>query len=448
MSAPQLFLIGSTYGAMTAAAAIDAGLVPEGERILIAANVARMPEASEDFFDLPHVQPLLSRFDRIEYLNELVAPRIPTGWTPRPEEWPVLERLLRRAWNLGDGPVGLHLQSVQVAPSRTIANIFVGAPISVIGDGLMSYSPIRDRLRRELAGRVTRVMYADVVPGVTPTLFTEEEADLAPIAVDAFRKILDGVIADVVDPALDALDDGTSTALVLGQYLADLGILTELEEQVQQQQMIDRAAASGADRVVFKPHPGALPSALVPLIEHAQRRGIRLDVHRGPALAEAVAVRLNARSVVAGFSTALPTLQTVYGIPIEAIGTGMLLQRLDPFENSNRIPVVIIDALTRAEAPQYQDADVLQELVDTVAYCMQPMIVRQLRPRAEAFLAAVPQSERLRYVGGRRLSELNLPGAAKRTLWTGGYSYLEQGKLTVAGVRRRAERAWKVFRGI
>lgn len=442
----QLFAVATAYGAMTAAAAIDAGIVPDGERVLLAANATRVPETADDYIDLPQLRAVHDRFDRVERLNDLVAPILPTQWQPRVEDMPMLERLLRRAWGLGDGPVELYLQNLQVPPARTLAAIFVGSSITVIGDGLMTYSPIRARLPRDIAGRVTEVAYADVVPGVTPALFTEVEATRVPVAVDAFRGVLDEVSADVDDPQLETLDDGTPTALVLGQYLADLGILTAEEEADQQREMIDIAARSGAERIVFKPHPAALPSSLDAVRRHAAETGRTFVVHTGPAPAEAVAARLRARSVVAGFSSALPTVHALYGTPVASVGNAMLLHRLNPFENSNRVPVTLVDALTRPDSP-YTQADALQQLVDTVAYCMQPKIMRHLRPTAERFLAAAPAIERERYFTVARLTQLGLPGGAGRSGLVGSYSRWEQSQLAAAGIRRRIDRAWKVLKG-
>ena len=45
------------------------------------------------------------------------------------------------------------------------------------------------------------------------------------------------------------------------------------------------------------------------------------------------------------FSTALCTASAFYGIPVARIGTEPLLDRLTPYQNSNRVPVTLVDAL-------------------------------------------------------------------------------------------------------
>ena len=43
-------------------------------------------------------------------------------------------------------------------------SLFPNARITIIGDGLMTYSPIRVKLPRSVVARIGRVVYADVVP--------------------------------------------------------------------------------------------------------------------------------------------------------------------------------------------------------------------------------------------------------------------------------------------
>jgi hypothetical protein len=129
----------------------------------------------------------------------------------------------------------------------------------------------------------------------------------------------------------------------------------------------------------------------------------------------------------------------------------MLLHRLDPFENSNRVPVTIIDALTRPDSP-YRTPATMQGLVDAVGYCMQPMIVSHLRTRAERVLHGMDEAERHRYFSRRRLAELSLPGG-RHTFFTraltptGDVTRVEELRLTITGAQRRFGRAMKALQG-
>lgn len=446
----QLFALHSAYGLATAAAAIDEGHAPaSGPRILVAVNSARIPETSVGLDAQPHLASLRSRLDRIESLDELLAPLHPSSWEPADADLPVLHRLLTRAWNLDDD-LELFVQSPQVAPARTLMSLFPEARITVIGDGLMTYSPIRVPLPRTVVERIGRVIYADVVPGVTPLVFTESGAERVPVAPARLRQVLAETAA--ADPQLNARADGAPTGLVLGQYLAALGLMEQHEEIDLQRQMVDRAAASGVDRIVFKPHPSAPPAVTGAVRARAEQHGVAFLEYRGALSAELVAERVDAAVVVAGFSTALPTVQTLFGRRIAAVGTTTVLRRLMPYENSNRVPATIVDALTRSESP-YREPERLQLLVDAVGYAMQPAIVSHLRPRAEELLGRLDPAERDRYFSAARLAELRLPGAAsegpgRRMLRSaGGVGRVEELRLTISGARRRAARAWKAVRG-
>lgn len=448
----QLFQVHSVYGLMTIVAAIDAGLVPDaqGPRILISANTAMVPETAPDLHELDYVQSLLSRFDRVESLNAVLDPVLPTKWNPPEDHLPMLERLLRNAWGVGSGIVEFFTQSPQVAPAKTMLRIFAGGPVSIIGDGLMTYSPIRDRMPRSIISRVVAVIYADVVPGVAPVLFTEVGAARVPVPVPAFAAVMSEAADGIRDPRIDALAGSTApTALVLGQYLAALGLVTGEEELAMQREMLTMAYGWGAERVVFKPHPSAPPTMAEALRAYAEALGMQWALYTGDVPAEILAERLGVIGVAAGFSTALPTARALHGTPIGSVGTQALLRRLTPHQNSNRMPVTLIDAITRVDGA-YADPARLQQLVDTMGYYMQPWIMSASAPGAESFLASLDPMERHRYFGTARLTELGLPGGAdsiEASLQFAASSRREQLRLTARGAKRRLGRAWKELKG-
>ncbi|MFI8633022.1 polysialyltransferase family glycosyltransferase [Microbacterium sp. NPDC077663] len=447
----QIFVLNSAYGLMTAVAAMDAGAIPASPsgRILIAVNAAIIPEAAPGIVDAPELATLRARFDRVVDLNELLAPERPPHWRVTANEGPVLERLLRQAWGIGDADVELFLQSPQVAPSRVFMDVFAGADVVIVGDGLMTYSPIRNRWPHTVAGRVTAVVYADTVPGVEPLLFPD--AARTSVTPAALRAVVAEVAAATDDPAIAALEGLDRPALILGQYLSALKLISPDEELRMQGEMIDRALEWRPGAIVFKPHPSSAPALIDDLAAHAASRGVAFTVFRGGTPAEVLALRAPFVGAVAGFSTALPTLQALTGLPIAAVGTELLLQRLTPFENGNRIPVTIIDALTRTDSP-YRD-ERMQLLVDAVGYAMQPVITAHLRPRAEEFLGAATAAERHRYFARTRLTSLGLPGGSTPGRLTrvlgprDGASRITEVQLALRGAQRRSKRAWKALRG-
>lgn len=450
----QLFALHSAYGLATAVAAIDEGLFAhDGDRLLVPFVSARIPETVVGIAADPALHALRARFDRVEDLDALLGPRHPSAWEPPAEDRAVLERLLVRAWALDADDLELVVQSPQVAPARTLMSIFPRARLTIVGDGLMTYSPMRVALGHTVASRITRVVHADVVPGIVPLVGAPGAASVA-VPTEALRRVLletdpGGAVAD---EAGRALDDATPTVLVLGQYLSALGLISEREEIALQRDLIDRAAAWSPERIVFKPHPAAPPLRIDAVRERALLHGIEFVEYRGALAAELLAHRLDARAVVAAFSTALPTAHTLFGSEIGAAGTAMLLARLAPYENSNRVPLTIVDALTRSDSP-YADPTRLQELIDAVGYAMQPEIAGHLRHRAEALLRTLPAEERDRYFSPERLAALHLPGApAEGRLRAalrpaGGTGRVEELRLTALGARRRAARAWRAIRG-
>lgn len=450
----QVFALHSSYGLMTAVAAIDEGLIPEnGQRLLLSVNSARVPETAVGIDEAPRLRSLRDRFDRVVSLNALVAPMHPTAWQPLAQDLALLERLFTEAWSLDDD-LELFVQSPQVAPARTLMSLFPNASIGVIGDGLMTYSPIRVRLPRTVVERVGRVIHTDVVPGVEPLVFGESGAQRIPVPPVRLRTIMNEVGDAAVDLELEELlVAGERPALILGQYLSALGLVTQAEEIALQQDMVDRAHAERVDRIVFKPHPAAPPVTTHAVRERARRHGVAFVEYRGELPAEFVAERLDAAIVIAGFSTALPTVRALYDRPVASVGAHTLLQRLTPYENSNRMPATIVDAMTRPGSP-YRAPGRMQELVDAVGYCMQPKIMAHLRPGAEELLARLDAAESRRYFDPERLRALRLPGAPRegklRSVLrsAGNVGRLEEVRLTISGARQRAARVWKVARGL
>jgi hypothetical protein len=445
----QVFALHSAYGLATAAAAIDAGLLGrdgERERILVPFTSSRVPETAVGIADDPVVAPLRGRFERVEPLEELLGPLHPSSWEPAEADLPMLERLLVRAWRLDPRNLELFVQSPQVAPARTLMMLFPHARITIVGDGLMTYSPMRVRLPYAVAARIERVVHADVVPGVRP-LVGSPRAEVVPVPPQAFAAVL-----RETDAGDAATDHESPSVLVLGQYLSALGLMTPAEEVNLQKQLIDRAAQWAPQRIVFKPHPAAPPLVTAAVRDRAKVHGIDFVEYRGPLAAELLAERLDVRAVVAGFSTALPTVHTLFGRAIGSAGNERVLAALTPYENSNRIPATLVDALTRDDSP-YQDAARLQLLVDAVGYAMQPENAAHLRGRAEELLRDLEAGERDRYFAPRRLAELQLPGAPRESALrralrpAGGVGRVEEWRLHALGARRRVGRAWRALRG-
>lgn len=416
----QIIAASTLYGAATVCAALDAGLFgprAEHRRILVVCNTAAIPEITPPLHRTASFEALRHRFDEVRYWNEEIEPYHPSGWTPRQEDVPILQRLMRHSWGLGDAPLELVVESIQVSPARAITAVFDEGPVHVYADGLMSYGPTRNVLPPLLHGRIRRLLHLDLVPGLRPLLLSEYGVEPRAVPDRAFLDVLAEIGRTVPTPERTA---EPGCALLLGQYLSALGLISAAEEEELHARMVRGAIAAGLTDIVFKPHPSA-PAGLTSALEKAAAEaGATLRVLDDPVLAETLFERLRPALVVGCFSTALLTASALYGLPVARVGTELLLERLTPYENSNRIPVTVVDALLPdLEAPGFKaapppdpagTADRIGPLVTAVGYCMQGKAYPHLAEEAAGWLAAHYGPATARYFKRRRLTALGLPG--------------------------------------
>ncbi|MGW2558962.1 polysialyltransferase family glycosyltransferase [Streptomyces sp. NPDC001514] len=419
----QIFEVSTLYGAATLAAALDTGQFgprEEVRRLLLVSNNAEVPETALRLDAMTGYDRIAARFDEVIDWNEAIRPQHPGSWGPRTDEAPLWQRAFRTTWGLGSGPVELIVESIQVNPARALAAIFAESPVQVYADGLMSYGPTRDELPQQIACRIQRLLHLDLVPGLRPLLLSEFGVEPELVPDDAFRKVLAEIAESAAeDRQLTQAVEAAPTALLLGQYMAALGIITGEEEEDLHVRMLRGAAAAGHRSVIFKPHPTAPARYSLALNEAAAETGVKLTVLDGPLLAETFYERCRPQLVVGCFSTAMLTAAVYYDIPVARVGTETVLERLTPYENSNRMPLVIVDHvvpdLELGVAPAVPGAapDTLEPLVRAVGYCMQPNLHRGLRGEVVGLLDEGRGDENTgRYFPRARLTDLELPGGA------------------------------------
>lgn len=323
-----------------------------------------------------------------------------------------------------------------------IAEIFTGVPIDVYADGLMSYGPTRNKIDPLIGTRVRRLLHLDLVPGLKPLLLTEFGVTSQIVPTEAFLKVL-GELGDAHDVAA-SVPSVDAPALLLGQYLSALGLISAAEEEELHLRMMRGAVGLGHTRLVFKPHPTAPARWSQAMETEAAKLGAELTVLdsgvlTAPVLAEVLYQRMRPALVVGCFSTALLTASTFYGLPVARVGTETLLERLSPFENSNRVPVTLVDAVVpdlggrgTATQPVAVAPAELNELITAVGFTMQPKIYPQLRSAAERYLSAHLTATTWRYFKRKRLTSLGLPGGVPSQ-----FAFLPRN----AAVRRVARRA-------
>ncbi|MGW2682928.1 alpha-2,8-polysialyltransferase family protein [Streptomyces sp. NPDC001414] len=440
----QIFQASTLYGTATLAAALDSGAFgPADRRILLVCNNAATPETTPGLDAAPGFERLRDRFDEVISYNETIFPFHPGGWAPRLEDFPLWERFLRHEWRLGDDDVEFAVESIQVNPSLSLTQIFTGAPVTVYADGLMSYGPTRNKIDPLVGTRVDRVLHLDLVPGLKPMLLTEFGVPAEVVPTVAFTKVL----AELA-PGGDQLPQIEEPALLLGQYLSALGILSPEQEEDLHVRMLRGAVELGHTKVVFKPHPSA-PARFARTLElEAEKLGADLTVLDTTVLAEVLYQRMRPALVVGCFSTALLTASALYGLPTARVGTDTLLDKLVPYENSNRVPVTVVDALlpslTDRKAVEEQRAlltvEELSALLRAMSFAMQPKIYPQLRRETERYLSKHLNDTTIRYFKRKRLTSLALPGGVPAQL-----GFLPR-NATVRRMARRARNLRRVVR--
>lgn len=420
----QLVVASTFFQCLTLVAAIDAGALPEAdERILVLADGSQTPELTVPLAEQDGFAVVAARFDRVVDLAALLYPRRPVQFAPRLDEHPVWERLLRSHWLLGDEPVQVIMDFVQVNPAYSLAGIFAEAELWTHSDGLMTYSPTRRSLPLRISQRLSGLVHLDLVPGLRPKMLTEYGVEQRRVPLRSLWPVLDEVLqSSPPGAATDA--DGRPTALVLGQYLSSLGVVSAEEEIALNARLVGEAARRGAEVCVFKPHPAAPPARTRTLQAAARAAGVELVVDTSHEIAELTMRRRKPHWVISCFSTGLASARYLLGIDAVAVGTAEMLVRLNPYENSNRVPLVLADVLftDRAvggigfAAPDETDGTDLrldlQRLVDAVAYCMQPQLLADSVDAVHDYLVVVEDEPGLlaTLFRRRRLTALGLPG--------------------------------------
>lgn len=436
----QIIEISTQYQLANISALIRAGRLGDQDerRILVVANNSFAPELTPAADAMPGSTGLLADFDAVVDWNATIWPNHPKAFGISGERAPIMERALRREWDIADDEeLELIVESLPSHPAGALTQIFATADISVHSDGLMSYGPIRNPLTLPQWQRLKTIFYTDLLPGITPRQLAEHNPNRVVLPTADLARVIDEMTTEVADELADAHLDAPieGSALVLGQYLAQLDLITAEEELDLHLQMLDVVKAAGLTTVIFKPHPTSARTTTGPLRRRCEELGLDFVLADVPLLAEIVVSATRPELVVSCFSTGLATAKGLYGCETAAVGTTKLLAALAPYQNSNRIPLTIVDALHSgryslpgdlAEAgPQSRessgsgaagaDAQVgatkdLNPLIDAVTYCMQSDSASYLRQNAIEFLAGAVGGPDMKYFKRKRLTKLDLPG--------------------------------------
>ncbi len=234
------------------------------------------------------------------------------------------------------------------------------------------------------------------------------------VPVEAFLAVLRTIEPAPREPATDG-----PVVLVVGQYLADLGLLTPEEDLA----LLDRMIAVAIEvepeaAVLVRAHPRASVRGQERAMD--RYRALGYDVRPAPAvgLVETLFTDLDVRAVVSCFSTALFTARSL-GIRTVSVGAREMLRTLRPYQNSNRVAIVLADLLSEraplsggGTEPGETDQALVGLVLALTSLSMQPGVLEAWIGRYDEQLLALSPAQRdvvRRYVSAARLRRL-VPG--------------------------------------
>ncbi|GAB2848233.1 alpha-2,8-polysialyltransferase family protein [Actinocorallia aurea] len=362
-------------GAAAFAAALDLGLLPAAPRRILLASVPPGPAVAARFTDV------------LDWDAEF-APLRPLGWTPRPQDLPVLERWLTQRWSLA-GPIRLVVDAP--AALATLGAVLTAARITVCAAGLDSYGPTEVRPPDGVGSRITRLLHLDLVPGLSPLLLREYGLVSTPVPAAPLQTLL--------GPP-DAPAPAAKGALLLPEDLAARGVLPAEAEQVMLASAVRAVAARGITslRCAGETVPGAV-------LREARRLGLAVGTVADPWSARPVLA-------VGHASATLTALARIGGATVAAVGT----RRLVP--TSERVAATLthltVPLLTRGGRLVPPARPPLQPLLDALSYTLRPGQLPELRPAAVAHLTGADAAHGYFPASGLAALGLPAPGTAQR----------------------------------
>lgn len=418
-------------------------------RVLLLSINSEHPECEGALLENSSLRESLSQaFDQVESLNTLIAPLHPSTWSvssPNSGHRNVWLRALGLP-RLDD----LVLESIQVTPALSLANIFFNSDILIYSDGLMTFSPTRVKLPEHVLDRIKCVHYIDFVPGLKPLALLERRPTYKAMApAECLAAIRD------IDADTKMLPGGI---VFLGQALSNSGILTAAEEVEFYFDAINAIVSAFPDcpQILFKPH-GSCSSSILSALEAKAVGHLDASFEILPAEVpfESLLFFCRPRAVVGIFSTALMFAKSVFSVPVYTFGTKELIRRLPSFQNSNRIPLLLCDLLIpelpMPEFNESQDAsentavrirviklmvsllaeELLKDLVVAVGYFMQPRNLELLRDdvlRDQTRLGRCGGPHQVYFGGVRNLGSRGVTYTATKAMFDAGdYAYAAYG---------------------
>ena len=319
-----------------------------------------------------------ANFDQIIDFNELIHPIYPAHLQMKKLDKSTTEIIYQLICKLlkCDCVSEFYCESIQASPSLYLAHIFHNSNIHIYSDGLMVYSPTRINIPTGIAERIKTVNYRPFIRNCKPFLLIEAMPEYIELS------------ANNPTPRTTNETDTKKYApiLFLGQCFSLHGICSETEELYIYKKAIEDIArlTNNSRKIIFKPHPSYPHHNYESVIQILNASVSQLvHIEKSEITAEDAAKALNPYAAVGIFTTSLFNIYNELSIPVYQTGTDELWKKLEPYSNSNRIPLlaasVIIPPIAHINSSIAQFSLLIaegekrfQRIYLPVAYAMQP----------------------------------------------------------------------------
>lgn len=330
--------VSTIYGLVIANTILNSKLINYSNAYLIISDNTKSPEANQSLINTINKYNILTKnFKKIIFLNEIISPLHPNQLNTKEENINSIQRLKKM--------IGceyfktLLLESIQVSPSKYIAEIYSESDICIYADGVMVYSPTRFDLENSILNRISKVFFVELVKNIKPLLLVEAH----PTYISISAKKLKEQFAKLYD----IIPINKKKIIIVGQYLADLDLIPAANEVELYLEILKKEISIHKNDYdfVFRPHPSSQISYKYKIKQFADQNNLNIYIDEDTLPLECRYSDLNTYKVSGIFSTSLFLMKKIYNIDIQSYYNDILYQKITNISNSNIVPIVLSNIL-------------------------------------------------------------------------------------------------------
>ncbi len=325
----------SIYGLCTANFIISNYYQNIDNKILIVYDFTKTSEAGRKLIKYINANANKFAFTKIIYLNDVIAPYHPVQLNIK--DFSNITKSIFYSVIGIDFCDEMLVESIQVSPAQVMVQLFGSAKINIYADGVMCYSPTRVDLPQSILSRINNVYYIDLITDVKPLLLLEAHPTYIPIDANSLKPVFKSLENKITK------SNQKKNVLIIGQYLADLNLVSHEEEIEYYYSMLLKAYDEYHDSVnyIFRMHPSCIQNYKYALRAKAMEDGISVSFDEDYMPVECRYNSDNLEKVYGVFSTSLFTLSKLTTAKIQSMHCEDFYEKLTPWFNSNRVPVVL-----------------------------------------------------------------------------------------------------------